>query len=102
MKFTTVLSLALSALQVQATPADAAEAVSPVNGFCCVVLQNPENNIAQFIPLGGIYSWKPFGTSCEVVVARKPHGCDWQFYPTKGCDYLAKPLSFSTTVGTNC
>ncbi|KAG5979596.1 hypothetical protein E4U55_004988 [Claviceps digitariae] len=110
MKFATIFSLALSALQVQATPV-AAGAVSPRlapgrNGYCCVLYKNPQNTIYRYVPRedGGIVIATMIG-SCQISINRGAPGtsCDkWTFTPTSSCDYMEKPITGSSQKADQC
>ncbi|KAG5999193.1 hypothetical protein E4U43_002223 [Claviceps pusilla] len=91
MKFTTILgSLALSALQVHASPVDAA-AASPADHL--EASTNENNDLYQALPKGkGAYVWNIYG--CPVAVNRPDNGCNnWKFTIPGSCKNLVRPYT---------
>ncbi|KAG5962110.1 hypothetical protein E4U57_007281 [Claviceps arundinis] len=103
MKFSAIFgSLAIYGLQVHAIPTDLdpqaiqpIEASSPVpnalearDTYCCVGLQGPGLNMANFIPRGsGTYYW-PVSSDydgCMVIVQRNPTDCRGWTFRIIGC-----------------
>ncbi|KAG6294452.1 hypothetical protein E4U09_002603 [Claviceps aff. purpurea] len=120
MKFSAILgSLAIYGLQVHAIPTDPEpQAIQPMeldspvsntlearDGYCCVVLKNRQNTIANFIPRGTeLYPWYVFGDTkgCVVFIARHSNDCSGWSFSRSLCDGLAAPVTIGVGASSEC
>ncbi|KAG6092624.1 hypothetical protein E4U30_005204 [Claviceps sp. LM220 group G6] len=120
MKFSAILgSVAVCGLQVHAIPTGLdPQAIQPIeesspipntlearDTYCCVRLQDPGHNIANFIPRGsGTYYW-PVSSDydgCVVMVHRNPTDCRGWTFRTIGCPNFSPDINVAVRPASDC